>query len=1294
MKRVILAALLIALALPTTAIDKQYVYTQISQKEGLTSTVNCIFKEKDGAVWIGTPNGLYSFNGYSLSSYAAMLEGSRKIFQIAPDKDGNLWVLTDRHVFRRKNGSETFDKVSGQNGPFNCMAHDEEGIWIGGSDRIYRYSFATGSMDIFVDIPYEFECRSIDIINNNSLLCCSPEGKILVDSKNGSIAEAPFGDTKEVSATLVDYKGRIWLALYNKGIEVFSPDGTLLKNYTTDNSALSNNIVLCLAEKGSKILAGTDGGGINIIDPDTDAIQVHSHISGDSASLPASSIKSLHVDHYGDIWAGSIRKGLISVSQSDMHFYTDAHLGLTCGLSDPTVLCLHQDRSNGDIWIGTDGEGINRYNPSTSRFTHYRNTFKSKVASIADYSDTELAISVYGDNICIFNKATGTTRPIAISDNRFKYMIRHSGRSISLYNEEDGDLLILTNIVSRYDKKTGHCEHIEIEGMEESNSNFSVIGKNRNGIWLYNDCEIFLLKDDARELIFKGRHQHGNIRSGHLAENGIIWLATEEGLCSYDTTTGEFRPIKTTIFTDANSVICDKRSRVWVGTEKRLVAYLAESGTFAVFGESDGAVPTEYLPKSHLLASNGDIYLGGVQGLLHIRENYTIDASEKPVLKLNEVRIDDMELSLGESNVIKVERDDKSLSISISVQERDMFRHRAYRFSLANRTYETYSPTFTLKQMPKPGKYPVCVSCTKRNGKWTDPVHLMTMTVPLPWFLSWWFIGGVLILLALTYLTAIYSINKRKSNELKLAMQEQEQKVYEEKVNMLINVSHELRTPLTLIMAPLKRLLKGMNSESDGFSVLSRVYRQSRRMQSLLDMVLDLRKMEEGGSHLRIEPLEFNSWISGCVDDIVNEEKAEGINIIYDFDPSVGKAEIDRQKCDIVLMNILINAIKHSTQGDTITIRTTMTEGGLIRTSVSDQGPGLSADVDIERIFTRFYQSKSEKYGSGIGLSYSKILVEMHGGSIGVYNNPDMGATFWWEIPAVAISDGEVEGRAYLNELLGHSSEADNAVHDKEVFKTTGTTLMLVDDNQDLLDFLKDALSEEFGSIIALTGGNAAMHELASGRLPDIIVSDVNMPDGDGFWLCNEIKKNEKYSHIPFVLLTARGEAQSQSESYRLGADGFLAKPFEVETLMELIRSLLRNKAEIKKRYLDNETVSEADYGSNEEKFIIQLNRIISENLSNPDLDQQLICRELGVSRALLYNKMKSITGAGAKEYITRIRIEKAKALIETTHLTIAEISDMTGFASQSYFSTAFKNYEGMSPSQYKISKRNSAEQQ
>ena len=1266
--------------------NKHFVYTQIAQNKGLTATVNCIYKEKDGDVWIGTPSGLYSYNGYTLRHCGAQTFGSRKVYQVGTDNEGGLWVLTEKHVLKRKLDSDNFEIIQSSDAlvqsPFYCMLPDEEGVWIGGMGKLYRYS--DKKLQYFCTIAEDFELRHLEMIDGRTLLCCSNNGKVLVDIHTKDIKTSAFGNRNEVSATLIDSKDRVWIAAYNNGIEVFEKDGTKVCDYNTSNSKLSNNIVLCLAQRGDYVLAGTNGGGINVIDIESDELTTISHIPGDRSSFPAHSIKSIHVDQYGNIWAGSLRNGLISISQSDIKSYKDTYFGLNNGLSSPTVLCLHQGRSSDYIWIGTDGEGLNRFDPKTSRFTHYPNTFKRKVVSIADYSDTELILSVFSDNLWIFNKITGELRPLPINDPTFLYKLRHSGRNLCVYNEDDGDLLFFANNIYRYDKSTGLCPVITDNSSRKTY--YGIIGRNDAGVWFHNNTNIYLLEDNSGQMIFKGRHENGDIRSGHLGSNGVIYLATDEGLCSFDTQTKTFDHINTTLFTDANSVICDNDGRVWVGTELGLAAYIIDSKKFTLFDESDGVEKNEFLPEPNLLASNGDAFMGGVYGLLRIKNGYQIETSDMPTIKFNELNIDGEEISVANNGVYKIPRGSRKISLGLSVLEKDLFRQRMYSFALSdNIVYKTSVPMLSLRQLPKPGTYHVKVSCTKRNGDWTEPFQIITLKVPYPWYMTWWVIGcGILILLS-AYLTAIYSINKRKAHKLKIAIQEQEQKVYEEKVNMLINVSHELRTPLTLIMAPLKRVLKDMRVDDANFPTLSRIHRQSRRMKNLLDMVLDLRKLEAGGSKLKREQVDYNQWITEAANDIVNEEKAEGINIVYDFESTVGQAQIDKQKCDIVLMNILINAIKHSSSGDTITIRTELTDEGNIRTSISDEGPGLSADVDIEKIFNQFYQSNSEKYGSGIGLSYSKILVEMHGGNIGVENNTTKGATFWWDIPTdIENIPDEIEGRAYLNELLGHSSEASNASSVEDCFNTKGMRLMLIDDNKDLLDFLKEALNQDFAEIITMTGGKAALTEIMRGKLPDIIVSDVNMPDGDGFWLCNELKSNDRFSHIPFVLLTARGEDQSQSEIYRLGADGFLAKPFEIETLMELIRGLLKRRSEIRKKYLDNEEIAQAEYGSDEERFIIQLNQIIAENISNPALDQQLICRELGVSRALLYNKMKAITGAGTKEYITKIRIEKAKVLIETTSNTIAEISDMTGFASQSYFSTAFKNYTGMTPSQYK----------
>lgn len=1292
MKKLSITSIIFFLSLCLSGAREHFIYKQVSLNEGFTSTVNCIYKEKDGDVWLGTPNGLYRYNGYQLTrSEEAHLDG-RKIYQVTEDLKGNLWVLTDSCVMMRRNGEEHLSKLmmadnSGdEERSFFSICPDKEGVWLGSNGKLFHFSYADDSLRIFKDMKERssFWFTNLCHLDDRTLFCSSHNGIIVIDTVTGNIKESFFGSYREVSSALIDSRGNIWLALYNRGIEVYDKDGRLLRRYNTETSTLNNNVVLCMTERNSKIWTGTDGGGINILDLDDDKVVILSHISGDSSSFPAHSIKSIHADSYGNIWAGSIRDGLVSVSSSHMMTYGDSHIGMDTGLSNPTVLFLHQDMDSEHIWIGTDGEGLNRFDPATGEFTHYASTLKTKVVAIADYSEEELALSLYSDRIVLFNKTTGKTRDLDIRDDDLNYRIKYAGRTINITNEADGNILFLCNTINRLDISSGECSTVYRGG----NDNIFVLGKSKEGIWMHDFHCIYLLPTGATALEPKGRLDEASINGGDVCSMGIAWLATDKGLYRFEPSAGTFTHIRTSLFTGATSAICDNHSRIWVGTEQNLYAYLTESDSFAMFGESDGASPNEYLSKPRLHSREGDIYMGGVQGLLCIYDEFSIEATEVPGLKLYSLFVDGEAVERGRRGVYEIPRHSKTMNINLSTLEKDIFRNKMYRFIFSKEgpLYEKASPSLNIQQLPKAGRYDISVSCTKRNGNWTEPMKIATISIPRPWYLSGWFIGSIVILLGTTLVTFLMYSSHKKANMLQLALKEQEQRVYEEKVQMLINVSHELRTPLTLIMAPLKRILNDKEASDKYSETLGRIYRQSRRMKDMLNMVLDLRKMEVGKNSLKIESINFNKWLESSIEDIIAEEHAEGIDIMLETDPAITEVDMDVRKCDTVLMNILINAIKHSAIGDTITIKTRLSCEGSVIVSVSDQGPGLG-DTDMSELFTRFYQNSREQYGSGIGLSYSKILIELMGGKIGAQDNEDKGATFWWEIPVTA-EFGVTPVKAYLNELLGYDPGEEITVPETRSIDTSGMTLMLVDDNADLLDFLKESLQSEFREILLASSGNKALKMIESGNIPDLIVSDVNMSDGDGYKLCKEIKDREKYSHIPVVLLSAHRQEESQNESYKIGAEAFLPKPFEIDTLLELVRNILARKAEIKKMYLKAD--NEGSYGSKEEGFILQLNRVIAEHMSDPELDQLVLCRELGMSRAALYNKMKAITGAGAKEYITRIRLEKAKSLVETTGLSIVEISEMTGFTSQSYFSTAFKAYTGMTPSQYKKQKASS----
>lgn len=1279
-----------------------YFYKQISLKDGLPSTVRCILTDEQGFVWIGTRSGLGRYDGHELKKYIHQANNPNSslphnlINQITEDKQNNIWVLTDKGIACYQRKSDDFFIPTDEKGN-NVIAYStcltKDGVLFGSQNKVYFYSYQDSSLRLLQTFNREpnFNITLLSLWNDHTLLCCSRwQGLLLLDLNTGKYHLPPFDCGKEIMNMLIDSQNRIWVAPYNGGVSCFTHDGTRLASYTTQNSELNNNVVLSLAEREGKIWIGTDGGGINILEPKTRKFTLLEHIPGsDNYSLPANSILCLYNDRNNNMWAGSIRNGLISIREVSMKTYTDVLPGNDHGLSNNTVLSLYQESSD-RIWVGTDGGGINLFNPITEKFTHYPSTWQNKVASICPFTSGNLLLSIFSQGVFVFNPATGKKTPFIIIDPETSARLGSRGKTVNLFQNTPHSVLLLGDHVYQYDlKKQTFSIATEQQGADIIGTILPIT--NYQHLTYLNDSKhIFSLnnKINRLEVLFQCS-KDTLINSASRDEYGNFWIGNNYGLTHYNPATQKQTPIPTSLFGEVTQVICDQQGKVWIGTNNMLFAWLIKERKFVLFGESDGVIQNEYLSKPCLQSSQGDIYMGGVKGLLHINSNLPLITSEFPELQLSDVVINGESVNDKlNSNPVGISAPwNSNITIRIMSKENDIFRQKVYRYQiegLNDQQIESYNPELAIRSLP-PGSYKIMASCTAKDGSWIPSQKVLELTILPPWYRTWWFILCCAIFITAIIIETFRRTLKRKEEKLKWAMKEHEQQVYEEKVRFLINISHELRTPLTLIHAPLSRILKSLSAEDTQYLPIKAIYRQSQRMKNLINMVLDVRKMEVGESKLQIHPYALNQWIEHVSQDFISEGEAKNVCIRYQLDPHIDTVSFDKDKCEIILSNLLINALKHSPQDAEIIITSEwLSEGNRVRISIIDQGNGLK-QVNTQKLFTRFYQGTGEQSGTGIGLSYSKILVELHGGSIGAQDNEEAGATFFFELPLRQQSEEIIcQPKAYLNELM--SDDSKEQLPEESNFDTSPYSVLVVDDNPDLTDFLKKSLGEYFKRVIIASDGVEAL-QLTRSHVPDIIVSDVMMPRMNGYELCKNIKEDITISHIPIVLLTARDDKQSQLSGYKNGADAYLTKPFEVEMLMEIIRNRLKNRESIKKRYLNTGLVpapEESTFSQADETFLLKLNKIIQENLDNSNLDVTLICKEIGMSRASLYNKLKALTDMGANDYINKFRMEKAITLITHTDMSFTEITEKIGFTTSRYFSTAFKQYTGETPTQYK----------
>lgn len=1299
---------ILLLLIPTNIQADEYLYKQLSISDGFPPYIQHIYAEENGFVWISSKQGLGKFNGYELKSYfheegnPFSLPGN-EIYQIEEDSLHNLWILTNNGTVNYQRNTDHFTPVLDENGNIikaTAFCKLPEQVLLADYANLYQYNYRKKQIKTLTHLKLtdSFPIREIIPWDNHTLLCISQwKGIILLDIQSGKRKESPLPNEKEITQVLIDRKGYIWITAYNRGITCFDRQGNIQAIYNTENQKLSHNVVLCLSEHEGKIWAGTDGGGINIINPQTGNVKILKHLSGDKNSLPINSIQSLFQrDGQENTWAGSVKGGLINIRHSIVHSYSDVPLGYTNGLSEKAILSFFQETGSEDIWIGTDGGGVNRFNPHTKQFIHYPATYGEKVVSLCRYSQQELLISLFSKGVFFFNKQTGKIRPINEGSAVINQIALYGRKGINLYQDETESVLLLSSEIYRYYLKSGRLQQlsdsqISIEGQTLP------IGYDSLKTYLYDLKHIYTIdhRNNKIETIYTST-QENYIECVTKNAKGIFWIGFSDKILRYDSSTQLETQIDAPQLKKITALISDQHQRVWIGTNEELFVWLDNENKLISLDESDGAEDNEFLKKAVWASPQGDIYLGGINGMLYIDGNKSsITIPTSPKLKLTDI------ISNNKSYLSDIDQDENSLDLSfdnktviikVMAYESNIFRKKVYRWYIDGKeesTTDSKLPELTLRSLT-PGTYHISVSCSTKDGSWTTPQQVITLHIPPVWYQTWWFnLLWILLAAALLIAFILYLLN-RKEERMKADLQEHKQKIYEEKVRFLININHELRTPLTLIYTPLNQLVKTIPQDNPIYPTLRSILKQSKRMKELLNMVLNLRKMEIEQSKLNIQSYPLNEWIKEIATDFKYEEEDKHITILYDLSPEIGEVEFDQERHIIILTNLIVNAFKHSSTDSSITLRTELTEDKQsVRISVIDQGPGLQG-VDTEKLFTRFYQGVNERNGSGIGLSYSKILVEMHKGKIGVYNNPDKGACFWYELPVHAQSSEICPPREYLNVLTEAAPEEEKYTPIANSINTKDYSCLFVDDNESIRQMVTEALKDNFKNLYIASNGKEAL-QIALKEIPDIVISDIMMPEMNGYELCRRIKENLNINHIQVILLTARTDEQSHLDGYKTGADAYMEKPFEINSLLENVRNRLYLREQIRLKYTHNSITAETEkpITSVDDAFLFKLNKVIVENMENDELNVEFISQELGISRASLYNRLKALTGMGASEYVNKLRIEKAMELLRQTELNMTEIAERTGFSTSRYFSTAFKKYTGITPTQYKESPDN-----